>query len=283
MKDKYWNVSINTDVFTIVLIRSLLISHGTHAGVAFAYDAHDGPVTSYYFVLRQEVRADERRLIDELHNIYGPDCLECVDNRKEYAGQMETLRGACRLTDLVLDNGKDIELLLVKKDIHDKLSTLDALEVKPLPSTVDKVVRFVRGEPRPVDFGYVHDDERPLVSTMKPNGLHRCEDDFVDDERAILSGCDPIGGVGQVPRNKVDVARIASAAVSFLTRATKETQTETTSASVGDGGQAAILLRDLKNVAVQTDVSHPVLIVSPRAVRDSQVVSKPAKRYVRQS
>ena len=58
-------------------------------------------------------------------------------------------------------NGKDIELLLLKKDVQDKLTALGDIDVKALPPTVQKHIEFVAGT---VDFGCLHDRDR---ATMK--------------------------------------------------------------------------------------------------------------------
>jgi len=57
-------------------------------------------------------------------------------------------------------NGKDIELLLLKKDVQDKLTALGDIDVKALPATVQKQIEFVPGT---VDFGRLHDRERATM------------------------------------------------------------------------------------------------------------------------
>lgn len=81
-----------------------------------------------------------------------------------YCLQIEGLRSTCNLTDAIL-MGKDIELLLLRKDVQEKLESLSAIEVRDLPVTANKVVEFVAGT---IDFGYLHDFDRPLLSKMRP-------------------------------------------------------------------------------------------------------------------
>jgi len=69
------------------------------------------------------------------------------------------LRSTCTLTEMVL-NGKDIELLLLKKDVQDKLTALGDIDVKALPATVQKQIEFVSGT---VDFGRLHDRDRATM------------------------------------------------------------------------------------------------------------------------
>lgn len=69
------------------------------------------------------------------------------------------MRSTCTLTEMVL-NGKDIELLLLKKDVQDKLTALGDIDVKALPETAQKQIEFVSGT---VDFGRLHDRERATM------------------------------------------------------------------------------------------------------------------------
>ena len=69
--------------------------------------------------------------------------------------QVESLRSTCTLTEMVL-SGKDIELLLLKKEVQDKLMALSDIDVKSLPSTINKSVHFVPGA---IEFGRLQDIE----------------------------------------------------------------------------------------------------------------------------
>ena len=98
---------------------------------------------------------------------------------------MESLRSTCTLTEMVL-NGKDIELLLLKKDVQDKLTALGDIDVKALPGTVQKHIEFVSGA---VDFGRLHDRDR---ATMK-----------MKDELARRGG----GSVARSTQTELDIGR----------------------------------------------------------------------------
>lgn len=73
-------------------------------------------------------------------------------------------------------SGKDIELLLLKKDVQDKLIALGDLDIKSLPPNVTRNVQFIPGA---VDFGYIEDadEHKPingtLSSTMVEGGANR--------------------------------------------------------------------------------------------------------------
>lgn len=111
----------------------------------------------------QDIRNRERQLVEELHNIYGTECMDLIDSKKELGVQVENLRSTCSLTELVL-SGKDIELLLLKKDVQEKLSLLNSVEVKNLPATTNKTVTFMAGK---VDLGHLQDSDKPNLTTMR--------------------------------------------------------------------------------------------------------------------
>ena len=53
--------------------------------------------------------------------------------------------------------GKEIELLLLKKDVEEKLNLMNQVEARSLPDTINKIVDFQTGQ---VDLGYlVHQTE----------------------------------------------------------------------------------------------------------------------------
>ena len=68
--------------------------------------------------------------------------------------------------------GKDIELLLLKKEVQEKLDSLSTINVRNLPATTSKRVEFIAGE---VDLGYIHDYDRPLLSKLRPRRTNTSE------------------------------------------------------------------------------------------------------------
>lgn len=110
----------------------------------------------------REIETREKQLLTELDNIYGSECLEYVDRKQDLGNHVENFRSTCKLAKTIL-GGKDMELLLIRKDVQVKLDSLNAVELKALPPTVAKVVEFVSGD---VDFGHLLDRDRPLLTTM---------------------------------------------------------------------------------------------------------------------
>lgn len=69
------------------------------------------------------------------------------------------------MTELVV-NGKDLELLLLKNDVLEKLTALtSSIELRTLPATITKRVQF--NAAAFVDLGSIQDRERPLTFTMR--------------------------------------------------------------------------------------------------------------------
>ncbi|XP_076435016.1 E3 ubiquitin-protein ligase TRIM45-like [Babylonia areolata] len=103
-----------------------------------------------------DVRSREKQLVDELHGLYGKEVMEHVQRKDEMQNKLDSLRNTCNLTELVL-KGKDIELLLLKKQVLDKLSSLAIITLKDLPQSVHKHVAFVPGS---VDLGELCDQSK---------------------------------------------------------------------------------------------------------------------------
>ncbi|PVD33106.1 hypothetical protein C0Q70_08555 [Pomacea canaliculata] len=104
-----------------------------------------------------DIRSREKQLVDDLHALYGSELMEYVNRKSEMQSNLDSLKSTCSLTELVL-KGKDIELLLLKKQVQDKLGCLSEVTLKDLPRSVYKQVSFVPGS---MDLGALCDPERP--------------------------------------------------------------------------------------------------------------------------
>eukprot|EP00918_Siedleckia_nematoides_P099535 GHVU01217699.1.p1 GENE.GHVU01217699.1~~GHVU01217699.1.p1 ORF type:complete len:618 (+),score=96.50 GHVU01217699.1:146-1999(+) len=110
-----------------------------------------------------EIRNREKQMLEELQNLYGKDLMDMVENKKDLSIKVDNLRTTCNLTEVVL-KGKDIELLLLKKDVQEKLSSMNSIDIKCIPTTITKQVNFVIGE---MDLGYIQDMDRPVLTKMR--------------------------------------------------------------------------------------------------------------------
>lgn len=70
----------------------------------------------------------EKKLIDDLYEIYGLDVMDYVFKRNDMQVNVDSLKSMCSLMELVL-RGKDIELLFFKKQVQEKLFGLLQIEL----------------------------------------------------------------------------------------------------------------------------------------------------------
>ena len=114
-----------------------------------------------------DIRSREKQLIDDLHGMYGPEVMEYVNRKGEMQNNLDSLKSTCNLTELVL-KGKDIELLLLKKQVQDKLSCLADVTLKDLPKSVHKHIVFMPGS---MELGGLQDMDEP-AQPQQSRGLH---------------------------------------------------------------------------------------------------------------
>lgn len=70
----------------------------------------------------------EKKLIDDLYEIYGLDVMDYVFKRNDMQVNVDSLKSMCSLMEFVL-RGKDIELLFFKKQVQEKLFGLLQIEL----------------------------------------------------------------------------------------------------------------------------------------------------------
>ncbi|PAA57478.1 hypothetical protein BOX15_Mlig012698g1 [Macrostomum lignano] len=110
-----------------------------------------------------DIRNREKQLIDEVHNLYGKQTMEVIGRKAELQSALETLKSTCALTEIVLQ-GKDIELLLLKREVQDKLSSLSMAMQIDLPKTMSKEIRFLPGH---IELGSIQDMDKPNASKFR--------------------------------------------------------------------------------------------------------------------
>lgn len=101
-----------------------------------------------------------------------------IQKKDDMQRDVDTLKSTVHLTDLIV-KGKDMELLLLQKEIQEKLNTFSRNNGgRELPKAANKVIHFVPGM---LDMGYIHDSDRPLLSQTRRTFSHQAEgDDFFD-------------------------------------------------------------------------------------------------------
>ncbi|CAF4700103.1 unnamed protein product [Rotaria socialis] len=93
----------------------------------------------------KSLRIKEQELIQQITELYGDETNEFIKRREELDEYYEQIKNTCSLTELVI-HGKDIELLLVKKQLLEKFRELDAVELDPLPENICMRIDFQPGQ-----------------------------------------------------------------------------------------------------------------------------------------
>ena len=93
----------------------------------------------------KSLRIKEQELVRQISELYGEETNEFIKRREELDEYFEQIKNTCSLTELVI-HGKDIELLLVKKQLMEKFRELDAVELDPLPENICMRLDFQPGE-----------------------------------------------------------------------------------------------------------------------------------------
>ena len=99
----------------------------------------------------EAIREKEQALLNDLTRFYGAATSDFVKKRDEFETLLDQLKSTCNLTEMVV-KGKDIEMLLLKKQLCEKFNEFELVELEPVPDNINKKVLFVPGS---VDLGYI--------------------------------------------------------------------------------------------------------------------------------
>ncbi|CAF4655677.1 unnamed protein product [Rotaria sp. Silwood1] len=105
----------------------------------------ESSIHSLASTFEKSLRIKEQELIQQISALYGDETNEFIKRREELDEYFEQIKNTCSLTELVI-NGKDIELLLVKKQLMEKFHELDAVELDPLPENICMRIDFQPGQ-----------------------------------------------------------------------------------------------------------------------------------------
>ena len=109
------------------------------------------------------IREREKELLDELNEYYGEETNEYLKKKEDLETFLEQLKSTCNLTEMVC-KGKDIEMLLLKKQLCEKFDEFQDVQLDPLPRNINKKVIFVPGK---VELGKLIEPELNRVSTER--------------------------------------------------------------------------------------------------------------------
>jgi len=93
----------------------------------------------------KSLRIKEQELVQQISELYGEETNEFIKRREELDEYFEQIKNTCSLTELVI-HGKDIELLLVKKQLMEKFRELEEVELDPLPENISMRLDFQPGQ-----------------------------------------------------------------------------------------------------------------------------------------
>lgn len=129
----------------------------------------------------QDVQSAEQKLLEELQQIFGPEVIGQLETKKDLAAVVEGMRTTCDITDVVL-GGKDLELLLLKKDVEEKLTSMNSIQITDLPPDCVKNIDFLPGA---VDFGYLCDrDGDQSTKQLDRTGTGPCADPSSNNDKS---------------------------------------------------------------------------------------------------
>lgn len=111
------------------------------------------------------IRQREKCLIEELSQIYGNETNDYLKKRDELESFLDQLKSTCNLTEMVV-KGKDIEMLLLKKQLCDKFDEFEEFKLESLPKNLLKKVNFIPGS---IDLGKLTDAETGSVIHVDAN------------------------------------------------------------------------------------------------------------------
>jgi hypothetical protein len=120
----------------------------------------------------KSLRIKEQELVQQILKLYGDETDEFIKRREELDEFYEQIKNTCSLTELVI-HGKDIELLLVKKQLLDKFHELQSVQLDPLPDNLNMHIRFQPGE---LNLG------RLIICEMTPTDDDECEGELEEDD-----------------------------------------------------------------------------------------------------
>lgn len=119
------------------------------------------------------IKAQEKTLIRQMHDMFGEEAMKYVSEKTEMRDTLDNLQSTVNLAELVL-KGKEIEFLLLKKQLNEKLSNMCDMEVRSPPKKTKREPIFVQGS---VSLGFLEDTSRRVVRFLLPEDEPKKEDD----------------------------------------------------------------------------------------------------------
>ena len=132
--------------------------------ILYAQNEIHSAALSYVDTIRQR----EKQLIEQLSEYYGDETTEYLKKKEDLESFLDQLKSTCNLTEMVV-KGKDIELLLLKKQLCEKFEEFQVIHLDPIPKNIIRRVNFLTGS---VDLGKLSDpEELTIAERPKPSGI----------------------------------------------------------------------------------------------------------------
>jgi len=101
------------------------------------------------------IRHAEQDLLEELEHQFGPETAGYIKRKDDLETFLDQLKSTCNLTEMVV-KGKDIEMLLLKKQLCEKFEEFQSIELEEVPKNILKRVSFMPGS---VNLGKIVESE----------------------------------------------------------------------------------------------------------------------------
>ncbi|CAF1660127.1 unnamed protein product [Rotaria magnacalcarata] len=150
----------------------------------------EASIHSLASTFEKSLRIKEQELIQQITELYGDETNEFIKRREELDEYYEQIKNTCSLTELVI-HGKDIELLLVKKQLLEKFRELDAVELDPLPENICMRIDFQPGQ---LTLGTLK------ICEVTPIDDDECEGELEEEEEVVVE--EEGGGAGEEQQHK---------------------------------------------------------------------------------
>lgn len=90
------------------------------------------------------IRTEERDLVQKLHDLYGDDTVMFLGTQTQIKDTYDHLLKNCKLAQSLKE--KEIEFLLIRKELEQKLQDLMDHDIKPTPKNISKKFDFIEGK-----------------------------------------------------------------------------------------------------------------------------------------
>lgn len=146
-----------------------------------------------------QVRSTERQLMQRVDQEFGDKVQGFLQNKEWLQENFENLQSSCNLAEIIM-NDKGIEMLLLKKELQNKLSTLLEPGLPAEPELMSQGIKFVPGN---VKLGYISLDNEDNGSECDGGSVKHHYDEDNDRPRKRLcvtrdTQTDPVANVPDI-------------------------------------------------------------------------------------